>query len=187
MSEKRNLVAVSPQDFINIHLLPGCETDGVPRYHQIMEQVTDKDELGRWVGSPKKASSWVREITLHWDKIRPHLSKIVGEPQNLQFCCQHPILSIWLRLHLSKLNAFTLGRKGLDLPLGVFEPHCYLVWRKKWDFGSVLLNLCKRALQRELCGCPWLFSFCSWLCIDSYFCRFLRNVNAKVAWIFEYS
>lgn len=46
-------ISASPKDFINIQILLSCWTDGVLRYHQIMKQASDKDELGRKVGSPK--------------------------------------------------------------------------------------------------------------------------------------
>uniref|UniRef100_A0A8C2PMJ0 Uncharacterized protein n=1 Tax=Capra hircus TaxID=9925 RepID=A0A8C2PMJ0_CAPHI len=41
------------KDFINIQIQLSCWTDGVLRYHQIMKQASDKDELGRNVGSLK--------------------------------------------------------------------------------------------------------------------------------------
>lgn len=52
------VTAASPQDF-NTQLLLG-----VLHNHQIIQQASDKDELGRKAGSPKKASHWVREMTL---------------------------------------------------------------------------------------------------------------------------
>lgn len=156
------------------------------RYHEVVKQVPDKDERGRKVGSPKQASSWVKEITLQWDKIRSPLVKMVGEPQNVQFCCQTFHSEYFIEFEFEQTECFTLGRNSVNHPLCVFQLYCYLSWSEIWDFVSAYLRLCKRALRRELYEHPWSFPLCSWFCIDIYFWPFLRNMNAKVAWIFEY-
>lgn len=46
--EEMHKISASPK-FINIQILLSCWTD-VLRYHQIMKQASDKDELGRKVG-----------------------------------------------------------------------------------------------------------------------------------------
>lgn len=128
------MISASPQDFINIQLLLGCQTDGILRYHQIMKQASNKDELGKKIGSPKKTSNWMREITLQWDKIRSPLAKMVGKSQNVQFYYQTFRSEYWIAFEFEQTKCLHLGQKGPESSTLYFSTS--FIWAKVKNYIS---------------------------------------------------
>lgn len=111
---------------------------------------------------------------------------MTGKPENVLFCCQTFRSEYLAEFEFEQTAHCSLGRKGLNFPLCNFnliviwaEVRNHISFQHTWVFK-------KELFQENFMDTHDCFQAVHDFCFGSYFCPLLGDVNAKVAWIFEY-